>query len=390
MSKLADLTRSQTLVIAGVAVAVVVAGGLYVFGFLELDTDAPDVGQVAVLTPEDPPEAETVVVAQPNPQPKVAAEPEATPVMPELPKVSTFRLNPDGQLLVAGRTEPGWETSIKLDKDVLSTFLPEDNGEFVQFVLVTPSQKPRVLSLTMRSPDTGEDVASKGDIIIAPLRAPMQPSNDEVAQQGDTTATTAADTLASAQPQDQPDASGATEPAAVLLSDADGLQVIQPAFPDDVSPDVMSVVALDAITYSDAGDVQLSGRGATESFVRVYLDNAPLATSRIEEDGRWRSELPEVDTGVYTLRIDEVDADGNVTSRVETPFKREADEVLATATEQGQLIQAVTVQPGYTLWGISRENYGDGLLYVRIFEANKDRIRDPDLIYPGQIFTIPE
>ena len=28
-------------------------------------------------------------------------------------------------------------------------------------------------------------------------------------------------------------------------------------------------------------------------------------------------------------------------------------------------------------------------MYVQVYEANKDRIRDPDLIYPGQVFTIP-
>ena len=49
----------------------------------------------------------------------------------------------------------------------------------------------------------------------------------------------------------------------------------------------------------------------------------------------------------------------------------------------------VTVQPGSTLWGIATENYGDGFLYVRVFEANREQIRNPDLIYPGQIFTVP-
>ena len=49
----------------------------------------------------------------------------------------------------------------------------------------------------------------------------------------------------------------------------------------------------------------------------------------------------------------------------------------------------ITVQPGFTLWRIARENYGEGILYVKVFEANKDQIRDPDLIYPGQIFTVP-
>ena len=53
-------------------------------------------------------------------------------------------------------------------------------------------------------------------------------------------------------------------------------------------------------------------------------------------------------------------------------------------------ISAITVQPGNTLWGISRERYGEGILYVRVFEANRDKIRNPDLIYPGQVFVLPE
>jgi nucleoid-associated protein YgaU len=52
--------------------------------------------------------------------------------------------------------------------------------------------------------------------------------------------------------------------------------------------------------------------------------------------------------------------------------------------------QIITVQPGYTLWGIARSSYGRGILYVRVFEANRSQIRNPNLIYPGQVFTIPQ
>jgi nucleoid-associated protein YgaU len=41
------------------------------------------------------------------------------------------------------------------------------------------------------------------------------------------------------------------------------------------------------------------------------------------------------------------------------------------------------------LWGIADRLMGDGYMYVQVFEANKDKIRDPDLIYPGQVFTLP-
>ncbi|WP_397544567.1 LysM peptidoglycan-binding domain-containing protein, partial [Roseovarius salis] len=184
----------------------------------------------------------------------------------------------------------------------------------------------------------------------------------------------------------EPDTSGTSQ--AVLLSDKQGVRVVQPPEPAETAPEVMSIVALDAITYSETGEVELSGRAPGDGFVRVYLDNKPVTTSRIEKDGNWRSELPEVDTGVYTLRIDEVDEAGNVTSRVETPFKREDRDVLAQPGSNRK-IRAITVQPGNTLWAISREKYGEGILYVRIFEANRERIRDPDLIYPGQVFTVP-
>ena len=154
-------------------------------------------------------------------------------------------------------------------------------------------------------------------------------------------------------------------------------------------------MVIDTITYNPEGEVSLGGRGSGSGFVRVYLDNKPVKTTEIGVDGQWRASLPQVDTGVYTLRIDEVSAAGVVTSRVETPFKREEPELLAALDKRDENARAVnvgvvTVQPGNTLWGIATEKYGDGFLYVRVFDANKDHIRDPDLIYPGQVFTIPD
>lgn len=52
-------------------------------------------------------------------------------------------------------------------------------------------------------------------------------------------------------------------------------------------------------------------------------------------------------------------------------------------------VVTVTVQPGFTLWGIAQERYGNGVLYVQVFEANRDKIRNPDLIYPGQVLSVP-
>jgi len=49
----------------------------------------------------------------------------------------------------------------------------------------------------------------------------------------------------------------------------------------------------------------------------------------------------------------------------------------------------VVVQPGNNLWNIARVLYGRGVRYTTIYEANREQIRDPDLIYPGQVFKAP-
>ena len=80
-------------------------------------------------------------------------------------------------------------------------------------------------------------------------------------------------------------------------------------------------------------------------------------------------------------------------SQFETPFEREERDDLAAlmteAQEAGQTNATRIVQPGNTLWAIARDRYGEPLMYLRVFEANRDRIRDPDLIYPGQVFVLP-
>ncbi len=211
-----------------------------------------------------------------------------------------------------------------------------------------------------------------------PASPPSAPSAAPAPAAAETTDTAVADSTAAA--------------PAVLLASEEGIDVLQSG---GAGPEVLDAVSLDSISYDPEGEVTLAGRSTGAGFVRVYLDNRPIRTLRIEEDGRWRAPLPEVDTGVYTLRIDEIDEEGTVVSRVETPFKREEPEALAAlgakdAPAEGPSVTLVTVQPGNTLWGIARRNYGKGILYVRVFEANRDKIRDPDLIYPGQVFTVPQ
>jgi hypothetical protein len=58
----------------------------------------------------------------------------------------------------------------------------------------------------------------------------------------------------------------------------------------------------------------------------------------------------------------------------------------AAAHKEGRIV----IQPGNNLWRISRVLYGTGAKFTVLYEANKDQIRNPNLIYPGQVFKTPD
>jgi nucleoid-associated protein YgaU len=191
------------------------------------------------------------------------------------------------------------------------------------------------------------------------------------------------------QPIQEKDAQQEETPT-VMIADVSGVKIVSKAPASAENPEIF----LDTISYDEEGALTLAGRGVPSGVVRLYLNNAVIGKTTTDALGAWSYDASAIEPGVYTLRVDQLNADASkVLARMETPFKREARSKLQgqlSAAESPARINVVTVQPGNTLWGISRERYGQGILYVQVFEANRDKIRDPDLIYPGQIFNLPD
>ncbi|WP_113910473.1 LysM peptidoglycan-binding domain-containing protein [Roseovarius dicentrarchi] len=386
-------SRTSSRIAIGAGAAILALVGAYLTGVIgpssEPGASPPDTA--ALQSPAD---------VAPKPENMQETAPQVT--VPPSPQIDVFRLQPDGEALIAGQGAPGWSVQILLDGAPHSEAQPGSDGKFASFLTLPHATAPRLLSLRMRHADGQTQIGGTQQIVVAPPPAqpPAAPNMPEAtAYAPPPPPDVSGDGAPGAVQTDAAPAVGAP-PELVLMADADGARVLQSPAPA-AAPRVLSNVALDTISYSDDGAVQLAGRAAGEGSVRIYLDNRPITLSRIAADGTWRTALPQVDTGVYTLRIDELTAQGTVTSRVETPFKREDRTLLArlqnsAAADPPQagsapaVIRMMTVQPGNTLWAISRETYGEGMLYVRVFEANADRIRDPDLIYPGQVFTLPD
>lgn len=370
-----------------------------------------------VETPPAAPEAAapaaptTPEAAAPTSEPAPSELAPSEPVLISPPSFDTVRITPEGEALVAGRAVAGGTVSLRVDGTEATQVTVNGQGDFVAMFSLPPSDAPRTLTLALIQPEG--PLLSPDSVVLEPI-SPAAP-----------------DVATSAVPQPAAEA-----PTAILLSEA-GAKVLQgPA----AAPE--GGVTIAAITYTPDGAVQLSGLGSAGAVVRLYLDNAVVGEAPVGETGAWSAVLRTVAPGLYTLRADQIDAAGKVGARFETPFQREtlealaavmkpraasgtpvprsaaepapeavveappvapaapvaeapAAEVPAEAPAAGVPVEpaqpvTVTVQPGFTLWRIARETFGDGVMYVKVFDANKGQIRDPDLIYPGQVFVIPE
>jgi nucleoid-associated protein YgaU len=262
-------------------------------------------------------------------------------------------------------------TAVETTAEAASETAVEETIEIAKtLVEVTKSAEAAVADLAevgdtaeeVADPDPAEEGSETSESNIA--AAPEQPVQVDVAQQEDT--------------------------PTVMIADVSGVKIVSKAPTSAENPEIF----LDTISYDDEGALMLAGRGVSSGIVRLYLNNAVFGETLTDALGAWSYDASAIEPGVYTLRIDQLNADASkVLARMETPFKREARSKLQeqlSAAESPARINVVTVQPGNTLWGISRERYGQGILYVQVFEANRDKIRDPDLIYPGQIFNLPD
>ena len=155
-----------------------------------------------------------------------------------------------------------------------------------------------------------------------------------------------------------------------------------------ISADVLSgsAVQLSTVNYDEGGRLVLAGFAPPGSKVRVKVDGRSIGLTVADDTGYWEltPDSP-IAFGDHALTVEQLDDAGNVAAATQLPFTR-AD-VMVADLQPGDL--RVTVQPGNSLWRIARATYGEGVLFTVIYAANTDKIRSPDLIYPGQVFTLP-
>ncbi|MDF1627979.1 MAG: LysM peptidoglycan-binding domain-containing protein [Parvibaculaceae bacterium] len=295
-----------------------------------------------ILGGED--EAENAVTTSQQSAPAPAEQVEQA-VEQVLPTFDIVRVERDGMAVIAGRATPGAEITLKRNGTAIATVDADARGEWV--IVLDEPLAPGDIELTLSA--VNPDGSTVDGVQSVSVSVPAQ-------------------------------AGGQT--LVVLAEPGKASRVLQgPGVPSDSGS-----LILESVDYDEKGNVIVAGRTDPGSTVRVYLNGGPIGDATADQKGQWELR-PSVgiEPGTYTMRIDQLDANGAVVARVEVPFERGVPEVVRQQIAAGRVV----IQPGNNLWNIARQLYGSGYRYTVIYQANQDQIRDPNLIYPGQVLETP-
>jgi len=303
-----------------------------------------------------PSKAESKKKIEQNIKPKISVlkkdEPNNNQI--KMPSFDIVRINIDGNTVMAGRAAPGAKVEIyDLEKKISEVFA-DNRGEWVFVPTTHLTAGARKFSLKMIVPD-GSIKKSTSDLIVI------------IPEKGKNIAGLATNKH--------------SQSLAIKIPRKPGgrLEVLQK--PGET---VSIAITIDTVDYDGSGRLNIGGKAPTKATINLYLNEEFLGRSVSNKRGLWhQTPNRKVKQGKYTLRADLVGKNGQVTSRVEVVFARS---IPLSGIKPGVLI---VVEPGRSLWRIARKTYGAGLRYTIIYEANKDQIKNPNMIFPGQVFSLP-
>ncbi|MGC8470004.1 MAG: LysM peptidoglycan-binding domain-containing protein [Acetobacteraceae bacterium] len=266
-----------------------------------------------------------------------------------------MRISPSGAAVIAGRAAPGARVTVRAGKRLIGRTRADASGAWVLLPAAPLAPGGLSLSLTARAGHGGKRVAAAENLLLV---VPPRASRPAAAR------------------RPQP-----PNPVVAVLrprGNAAAPRLLQ-------APAVSRApLAVDIVTYDQRGRIRFSGHAPPGALLALTVDGKEIGRLRADAKGNW-SLMPAAPLalGGHLLRLAEIGAGGKVLAEEELPFVRAARAPARLAAGR------VVVQPGQCLWLIARAAYGNGVEYTLIFAANRARIRDPNLIYPGQTFVVP-
>ena len=295
------------------------------------------------------------------------------------PSFDIIKADKDG-LIIAGRAKKFSKVQILNGDKVIAEVQANQFGEFVY--ITEESLDPGTYELRLLA----DGIESKESATVVVPDTPIEIVKDIDSLVEEQLTELAPEELIDSSVGEQVVGSLSEEPLVVIEDESGAVQkVIQGIDDSSQILQEQKQLSFDALSYTSEGVLKLAGKAQPRSRVEVYVDGQRIGWGITDDDGFWNITLGEpIKPGDYVLRFNQY-FDERIVSSIDTPISQPDMSTIESITED-----IVVVQPGNSLWRISRRFYGRGIMYTIIFKANRSQINDPDLIYPGQIFEIPK
>ena len=335
---------------------------------------APTATEGPATIPETTTEATSQTVAPAADAAPTDSQAEAEETEADL-QIEVVRIGPDGSAVFAGRGSAAADIHIFEQDNILAQTKVSPSGEWVAIADSPLSPGNHLIIVEMRTVDGQVIRADRAVVVELAASGADKPlvALVPMTEQAEAELIQAPDELVA-------------EPEQVTAAEGTAAQA------EDLSPEVAALLVeparLQLLTLSWADDriLQINGSSAGGQSVRGALNNRPFVARLDAETGNWTAQIDTtgLNASAAQLLSQLLDETGEVVAARQIDF----DFAQLDIGRDGSAM--VVIEKGDMLWRIAYRTYGDGIRYLDIVKRNQGRISDPDLIYPAQIFALPD
>lgn len=341
-----------------------------------------DVSVIAPETPATPEERETPKQDVATPQAGKAeqaegadaASPPAGTVIPLI--INIARIGPDGSAVIAGTAPPETEIRVLDGTAPLVTTQSNGKGEWVAVPDDLLGAGNHLIVAEMTGPD-GQIIRTERGVLVEladsgaekPLVA-LVPMSDDAAVE----ILSAPDQLASADIAERPADSQESAERVQAQKEVTAILVMPPE------------IYIGTLSWSAKNILQIKGKSNGGAAVTGSFAGQSFADVSLDEQGNWSTKIsvPATQSGMALIQANLLDVDNSLI------LSTQVDVDLAQLNVGLDGSEMVIIRKGDMLWRIAYRTYGSGIRYLDILKRNARQINNPDLIYPAQVFALPD
>ncbi len=253
------------------------------------------------------------------------------------------RITKNGDVVMAGKSEPNEPIELLDGEEIIAEFSSDENGEWIWISGLPIKSGIKKFKLQYKN---NLNISSLSDQTVIVLVDHEENSVPKVAK--------------------------------VLNSDVESVDMLN-------LEKINDSITLDFLSYSPPGLVIISGRTIPNTEIEIFKSAEFFGNTKSNENGIWKFIIKKNDYSNEEISIKaKINNETLILTYNENDIKKRFKK-----TNFEFYDDRIIVQKGNSLWRIARKTLGGGVFYTEIYKNNFRKIKNPNLIYPGQVFNIP-